>query len=50
MNKQLLKDNKQSLVEKNFNHIKITVARPEKILTELKKGQLLTEEEYIKAQ
>ena len=31
MNKQLLKDNKQSLVEKNFNHIKITLASPEKI-------------------
>ena len=31
MRKQLIKDSKQKLSEKNFSHIKITLASPEKI-------------------
>ena len=31
MRKQLFKDTKQKLPEKNFSHIKITLASPDKI-------------------
>ena len=31
MRKQLFKDTKQNLPEKNFSHIKITLASPDKI-------------------
>ena len=31
MRKQLFKDTKQNLAEKNFSHIKITLASPDKI-------------------